>query len=110
MSVARIADVDAAGFKAAVLEADGPVLVDFHAAWCGPCQTQAPILDELAGKLGSAARIVKVDVNRSPELAELFAVRSIPTLLIFTGGRIAERFTGLTPAPRIAAALVAHLA
>lgn len=101
---------DAACFKAEVLEADSPVLVDFHAAWCAPCRTQGSILEDLAGKLGGAARVVKVDVDRSPELADLFAVRSIPTLLIFKGGRITDRFTGLTAAPKIAAALVARLA
>lgn len=83
-------------FRAAVLESDRPVLVDFHASWCPPCQAQHPIVDALASELHEAAVIAKVDVDAEPALAQLMQVRSIPTLIVFKAGKIAKRFKGLT--------------
>lgn len=104
-----IAELTTASFKAAVIEADRPVLVDFQAGWCGPCQAQAPILETIARSVGKDAKVVKVDIDQSPELARLFGVSSIPTLLLFNRGKITHRFTGVTAGSKIAAALINQL-
>lgn len=85
-----------ATFKSTVLDADRPVLVAFRADWCGPCNSQRPILDRLARANGSAALVASVDVEANHELAHLFHVRAVPTLLLFSQGQIARRFSGLT--------------
>lgn len=81
-------------FEAEVLKSDKPVLVDFWATWCGPCRRQAPVIDELAEE-GYA--VGKVDVDQEPDLAQQYQVMSIPTLLVFKGGKEANRMVGLTP-------------
>jgi thioredoxin 1 len=85
--------VNDVSFDEAVLAAKGTVLVDFTAAWCGPCKAQAAILDKLAGK--SDWRIAKVDVDECPDLAARFAVRGMPTLLVFEDGKEVGRRLGL---------------
>ncbi len=97
--------IDTGAFKASVLDAGTPVLVDFTAAWCPPCQAQSPILDDVAADLGDEAEVVKVDVDAEPELARLFQVRSIPTLLVFRSGAVVERFQGLTARSTLVEAL-----
>lgn len=68
-----VSEIGAAEFKSAVIEADVPVLVDFYADWCGPCQAQGPVLELVASKLGTSALVKKVNVDRHPELADLFS-------------------------------------
>lgn len=75
--------VDGAQFQQALDTATTPVLVDFYAEWCGPCKLAAPIIDKLAGEMNGKVKIVKLDVDASPETAQKFNVRSIPTVLIF---------------------------
>jgi thioredoxin 1 len=104
-----IAELDAASFRVDVIAAPTPVLVDFYAEWCGPCQAQNPMLERLAETVGNRARLVKVIVDRSPELADLFQVRSIPTMILFADGKIANRFTGIAPGQSLAKAIVAVL-
>ena len=84
----------AATFEAEVLNADLPVLVDFWAAWCGPCKAVAPVLEELARTHQGRLKIVKVDIDRERELAQAFGIRSIPTLLVIRDRKIADTVVG----------------
>lgn len=74
---------------------EGVTLVDFWATWCPPCQMQGPIVDELADELAGQASITKVDVDEAQELAQMFGIRSIPTLIIFKDGKPVEGLVGL---------------
>lgn len=83
-------------FQSNVLDLkDKPVLVDFWATWCGPCQTQGPIIDELAGEIGDKAVIAKLDVDENQDIAGNYGVMSIPTLLIFKNGEVVEQLVGV---------------
>jgi thioredoxin 1 len=84
-----------AAFDADVLKSDTPVLVDFWAEWCGPCKMLAPILDELAGEYNGRVRIGKVNIDEFQELAAQYGIKSIPTLLLFKQGQVAEQLVGL---------------
>ena len=72
-----------------------PVLVDFHALWCGPCKVQSPILKEVASELGDRVRVIKIDVDQNPELANRYKVQGVPTLMIFKNGEMKYRQAGL---------------
>ena len=85
--------ITAQNFEAEVLQSEKPVLVDFWATWCGPCMRQAPIVEELANE-GYA--VGKVDVDQEPGLAQQYGIMSIPTMLIFKGGKEVSRIVGLT--------------
>ncbi|GAA5315092.1 MAG: thioredoxin TrxA [Candidatus Pelagadaptatus aseana] len=81
-----IVHVTDASFDAEVLSAEGPVLVDFWAEWCGPCKMIAPVLDELSGEYGDKIKICKMDVDANQQTPGKFNIRGIPTLIIFKGG------------------------
>ncbi|MBX3440033.1 MAG: thioredoxin [Planctomycetaceae bacterium] len=82
-------------FRHEVLQSPVPVLVDFYADWCGPCRMLAPTLERLATEFTGRAKIVKVNIDREPGLADQFQVSSIPTLVLLVDGRVAGRTTGL---------------
>jgi thioredoxin 2 len=86
--------VTAEEFHETVAEAGVPVLVDFHADWCGPCKVTAPMLDELAHRHQGRVLVLKVDTDRYPELAQQHGIRGIPTLLLFDEGREVRRHVG----------------
>jgi thioredoxin 1 len=96
----KLTDVTDATFKADVLEAEGPVLVDFWAPWCGPCRIVQPHLEELAGEREDL-RIVKLNVDENPQVSAQFNVMSIPTLLLFKHGQVAHQIIGALPKSRL---------
>ena len=89
-------------WKKEVTEAEGPVLVDFWAEWCPPCRMIAPSIDALATAYSGRAKVGKLNVDENPAVAQAFGVRSIPTLLVFKGGKVADQQIGALPQPRIA--------
>ena len=98
MAVGKVSDAD---FEAEVLNATGPVVVDFWAEWCGPCRMIAPALDEISGVMGDKVKIVKLNVDESPKTASKYGVMSIPTLMIFKDGEMASRQVGAAPKQKL---------
>jgi len=96
-------------FDTEVLQSDKPVLVDFWAAWCGPCRMVAPIVDEIAGEYEGKLKVGKINVDEQSELAEKFRVMSIPTFIVFKNGQIAESFMGARSKESIAGVINKYL-
>ncbi|HIF25160.1 MAG TPA: thioredoxin [Micavibrio sp.] len=91
MTSVNVKDSD---FEGEVLNAEGPVMVDFWAEWCGPCKAMSPLVDEIAGEMGEKLKVVKVNIDESPEAPTKFGVRGIPTFMIFKGGQVVDTRVG----------------
>jgi thioredoxin 1 len=78
-----------------IINSEKPVLVDFHALWCGPCKTQSPILAEIAKEVGEKVKIIKIDVDQNPEIAQRYQIQGVPTLMVFKEGQMKYRQAGL---------------
>ena len=95
--MANIETVTDNSFEDSVLKADKPVLVDFWAAWCGPCRMIAPIVDQINTELGDKVKVVKMDIDENPGTPMKLGIMSIPTVIIFKDGKPAERTVGYRP-------------
>jgi thioredoxin 1 len=102
-------EVTDATFNEVVLQSNKPVMVDFWAAWCGPCRMVAPIMDQLTQEYEGKAVIAKVDVDANQEFAAKYGVRNIPTVLVFKNGEVVEKQVGVAPKATYAQKIDAHL-
>jgi len=91
MSSVNVSDAD---FENEVLKADGPVMVDFWAEWCGPCKALSPVVDEVANEMSGKMKVVKVNIDENPNAPTKYGVRGIPTLMVFKGGELVDTKVG----------------
>lgn len=98
-----------ASFEEMLAASDRPVLVDFYATWCGPCQMLAPILEQVGVTLHDRLAVVKIDSDKYPDLASRYGVTALPTLVLFKNGEPVDRLEGVMPADRLIAHLEAQL-
>jgi thioredoxin 1 len=106
MSVISISDTV---FQHEVLDSKVPVLVDFWAAWCGPCRMVSPVLDEIATTLSEKVKVAKINVDENPETPTIYQVRSIPTLILFKNGQPVDTIVGAHPKSKLTDWLNEHL-
>ena len=92
-----------------IINGSMPVLVDFHATWCGPCKAQAPILKDVAAATKNKARIIKIDVDKNQALAQKYQVQSVPTLLLFKNGQAVWRHSGVASKEQLIEVMTPHM-
>ncbi len=102
-------NVDQNNFQAEVLQAAGPVLVDFWAPWCGPCRMVAPVVEKIAQAYQGRLKVVKLNTDDSPSLAGKYEVQGIPALILFKGGAPVDRIVGYVPEKQLATMVEKHL-
>lgn len=100
-----VKEISSAEFEGAVLKAAGTVIVDFWAPWCGPCKGIAPILEDLAQQYEGRISFLKVNIDENPETAEKYAIRSIPSLIVFKDGQIKDQMMGF-PSPDVVTSFI----
>ena len=103
VSESSLLHVNDKDFASEVLNADIPVLVDFWAAWCGPCRSISPIVEELAKEFSGRVKVTKLNVDENPATPSQYGVRGIPTLILFKGGKIFDQIVGAVPKTRLKA-------
>ncbi len=104
-----IVEASTATFEAEVLKSEIPVLVDFWAPWCGPCKALTPIVHKLAEELEGKVKVVKLNIDESPEIAGKYSIMSIPTLLVFVNGAVSDQLIGLVQKEKILDKLNKHI-
>jgi thioredoxin 1 len=100
-----VTEVSDAEFESKVLQSETPVLVDFWAAWCGPCRALAPVVDTVAEEYKGKLKVMKMDVDKNAMTPGRYGIRGIPALLVFKGGKVAEQIVGFVPKETIDTAL-----
>ena len=101
MASDAILEVTDQNFDQEVLKSDQPVIIDFWAAWCGPCKALAPVVDEIAKQYQGKIKVGKMDVDEHQQVPQQFGIRSIPTLLLFKGGRVVDTIVGAVPKSKL---------
>ncbi|MEO9803999.1 MAG: thioredoxin [Reichenbachiella sp.] len=92
-----------------MINANQPVLVDFYADWCGPCQQMAPVLSELKGELDGKAQVIKVDVDKNQKASQIYQIRTIPTMILFKKGQILWRHSGTSTKQQLKSVIESHI-
>jgi thioredoxin 1 len=109
MASANVTEITDANFESEVLKAELPILIDFWATWCGPCRQIAPTVDALADEYKGRVKVGKMDVDHHQVVPQQYGVRSIPTLLIFKGGKVVGQVVGAVPRAKLEAEIQKHL-